>query len=100
MRLETNHLLDIPTTGAYVLLKSYQQEISENYYRQMNKLITYPVIILSSLTSLSAGLNINKYITLGIALTTTIFAGFNQAINPLDKAQKANQNQLIYSICK
>jgi hypothetical protein len=88
--------------GAYVLLKSYQEEanmlsiaykMNELYYRDISKILTYPVIFLSAIASVLAGLrNPNlEYVLLGITLATLLFSGFNQAINPSNKQHLSNR---------
>jgi hypothetical protein len=80
----------------YSLLIQYKKEatilsnahkINEAHYRQISKYLTYPVILLSAVASVLAGLrNTNlEYVLLGITLATLLFSGFNTAISPKDK---------------
>jgi hypothetical protein len=86
----------------YSLLIQYKKEatilsnahkMNEAHYRQISKILTYPVILLSAGASVIAGSfpapglrNTNlEYVLLGITLATLLFSGFNTAISPKDK---------------
>lgn len=90
----------ISSTGGYSLLQKYKKEAkilsiaysySEAKYREIHKYLTYPVIILSAVASVCAGLDINQYALMGLSLSILILSGFNTAINPKDREHKANQ---------
>ena len=105
-------------TKAYELLMGYAKQAkilskaygsSEQYYRQMYKIFTYPVVILSTVSTFLAGFDYNNYIVMTLSLATTIMVGFNTAIDPNKKEQLAhnvsvefreihsNVKQFIYS---
>ena len=86
--------------GPYALLKKYMHESkvlsiaykkSEAYYRSLYKCLTYPVIVTSVVASVCSGLDLNRYILLALSLSTLMLSGFNSAINPKDRENKANQ---------
>ena len=92
--------MDTQPLGSYGLLKKYADEArilsiayaySESKFRMLNKWLTYPVIILSSLASVFSGLDMDKFILLGLSLSILILSGFNTAIGPLDRSNRANQ---------
>jgi hypothetical protein len=109
---EQKHLKTCGSPGAYVLLQSYQKEteilakamkMSESYYLNLHKILTYPLIILSSFTTVMVGIdskdspvNLSYYI-LALSLMTTLFAGFNTAINPKEKESRYNQVSTEFS---
>ena len=91
--------LDV-STGGYSLLKGYLKEAkvlataykkSEGYYRRLSKWVTYPVIVTSAIGSVCAGIGVSDYALMGLSLTTLILSGFNGAIDPKGKEQRANQ---------
>ena len=92
--------IDVPT-GGYSLLRAYLKEAkvlataykkSEGYYRRLSKWVTYPVIVTSAIGSVCAGIGgISDYALMGLSLATLILSGFNSAIDPKGKEQKANQ---------
>jgi hypothetical protein len=97
---ETSLMRDNP----YKLIKDYLREcqvlnsmytLSENHWRRVHRFLTYPLIITSALSSIIAGLDIgdpyNNYILLCISLISMIIAGFNSAINPMDRVNRAHQ---------
>lgn len=100
----------------YFLLRTYAHDakvlsraygMNECYYRNMYKLFTYPLVVLSAVGSVMAGFSINTYVLLGLNLSTLLLVGFNAAINPKEKEHnshttssefgeiKANINQFI-----
>ena len=87
-------------SGGYILLKRYMHEakvlslaysFSEAKFRNLHKWLTYPIILLSSVASVCAGLDINQYALMSISLSILILSGFNSSVNPLDRANRANQ---------
>ena len=96
-------------SNPYCLLRSYEQQarvnakaygMSEGYYRWLNKALSYPLIILSAVNTVLAGLDVNRYTIMSIALTTLIISGLRQSINPQDKENKASQMRIEYSEIK
>jgi hypothetical protein len=86
--------------SSYKLLLDYMNEAnilsmayrkSERYYRNLYNYLTYPVILTSTLSAVSSGLGVNRYILLGLSLTTLLITGFNSALNPANKEKLANQ---------
>jgi hypothetical protein len=111
----TNNLLG-SGGGGYKLLKQYKDEskilasaykMSEAYWRKVHKYLTYPVIVLTSLSSILASVDIGgvpgstlqytRYALLCLSFTTMILSGFNAAISPKDKESKANQSSTEFS---
>ena len=71
-----------------ILSKAYKY--SENYYRLVNKILTYPVIIFSSVGTVVASMATpHKYTLLGCTLATLIFTGFKTIINPQYRQYKS-----------
>jgi len=80
--------------GKTAKIKSKAYSYSEAYFRQMYKYLTYPLIILSASATMLSGFDahpFSSWVVMGISLTTLILVGFNQAINPKDKENRANQ---------
>lgn len=89
----------------YGLLRSYAKEskilskayhMSECYYRSMYKYFNYPVVVLSTCTSVCAGLNLNEYVIMGLSFSTLILLGFDKLIDPKDKEFQANKFSVEY----
>lgn len=91
--------------GPYYLLQQYLNECnilsfayknSENYFRNVYKCLTYPLIVTSAVTSVLSVTNItgntfNGYVIPITSLVTLVLVGFNSAINPMDRSNKAHQ---------
>jgi len=97
---ETDLILDMSSLGGYKLLKSYETEAqilsaaykkSEKYWRSVYKWLTLPLIVTSTLMSIFSTIELNKYVLMGISFTSLLLSGFNQAINPNEKTNRANQ---------
>jgi hypothetical protein len=84
----------------YALLRQYKQEAnilskaygaSESYYRQMYKTFTYPLVVLTTISTVFSGFDIHQYAVVGLNLCTLLLLGFNTAIDPKDKEHQAHQ---------
>lgn len=101
----SDSLLHVDSDDKYVLLRNYTLyckiqsrafSYSEAYYRQLYKWLSFPLIILSAVSSLLAGLDANAYYLMSLSLCTLILVGFNTAINPKDKEARAAQVKTEY----
>lgn len=90
----------IKQNDPYFLLRQYSKDskvkskaysYSESYYRNMYKFFTYPLVVLSSVSTVLAGFHVNEYVLMGISLVTLTLVGFNQVIKPKDKEHEANK---------
>jgi uncharacterized protein (DUF433 family) len=72
-------------------IKALAYKYSEIYNRNLYKCLTYPLIILSSTTTVLAGLKMNDNLLMGLSLAMVLFSGFNQAINTKNKEHDANR---------
>lgn len=112
-QLQSRSLLNFQPDDPYALLRSYVNTAkvkskaygySEGYFRWLYKVFTYPLVILSAMGSILAGLDVDKHVLMGISVATLILTGFNQAINPKSKEKSANQMSVemneIASNCK
>ena len=97
-----SYLLNNP----YALLKDYAKKskiyaealsLSENYYRQMYKYIMYPMVIISAVSSVLSGMNMNNYIVMSLNLSSLILLGFNSTISPKDKEKEAHNIAVEFS---
>lgn len=91
---------------AYGLLRDYAREskiyskayhTSEVYFRNMWKCFQYPVVVLSAISSVCAGLDVNRYALLGLSLLSLTLLGFNQLINPREKEFTAHTFSIEYA---
>lgn len=89
----------------YTLLRRYAKDskttaraysLSEAYYRSLSKYLNYPVVALSAVSTVCAGLDINKYVLMGVSLATLILLGFDKAIDPKDREHDANKFAVEY----
>lgn len=77
-----------------ILNKSYS--MSEKYYRNMYKIFNYPLVILSTVSTILSGLNVNQYILLGLSAIMLILLGFDKLISPKEKEHEANRYSTEY----
>lgn len=96
----TSESLMLSAADPYILLRSYMHTskvmskaygYSESYYRLLYKQYTYPLVVLTAVNSVLAGLNVNTYVVMGLSLMSLILVGFNQAVAPKNKEHAANQ---------
>lgn len=89
----------------YHLLRLYAREAKQNaraysyseaYYRWLDKLLVYPLVVTNAATSVLAGLNISPWIIMGISCISLILVGYRQAIDPKDKEHRANQVRIEF----
>lgn len=90
----------------YYLLRIFSKEAkikkiaygySEEYYLNLWRLITYPLVVLAAISTVLAGLDVNQYALLGLNLAMLILTGFERAINPKEKEQNANKIKIEYA---
>jgi hypothetical protein len=83
----------------YYLLRTYAREskilskayaMSESYYRNLYKYLTYPLVVLTTISTLISGLEINTYVVISINLAMLLLIGFNTTISPKDKEHSAH----------
>ena len=72
-------------------IQSNAYKYSEGFYRSLHKWLTYPIILLSAVSTILSGFNINHYSIMSISFSTLVLVGFERAINPKDKEQKSCQ---------
>lgn len=107
---ESDSLVDIQTgADPYVLLRSYGRDAkikskaygySEAYYRWLHKVLTYPLVVLSAISTVISGFDIHpysNYVVMGLSMVTLVIVGFNQAVQPKDKEMRANQLNVEYN---
>ena len=78
-------------------IKSVAYSYSESYYRNMYKWLTYPMVVLSAISTVIAVLDVNKYILIGLNLSMLILIGFTQLIDPKNKEQSAHNISTEYN---
>ena len=78
-------------------IKSKAYSYSENYFRQIHKYLTYPMIILSAVSSVVAVLDVNKYALIGLNLSMLILVGFNTTVDPQKKSHLSHNVSIEYS---
>ena len=90
-------LLNKYMSDANVLSRAYK--LNELFYLSMHKFLTYPIIVLSTFSTVIAGLRREEleYVLLGLTLVTLLFAGFNTAITPKDKQYLSNKISTEFS---
>ena len=84
-------LLEKYKTESAVLCRAYK--LNEYHYLFLHKILTYPLIILSTFSSVIAGLRRPEleYVILAISLVMLILSGFNTAISPKNKEFFSNK---------
>ena len=84
-------LLEKYKTESAVLCRAYK--LNEYHYLFLHKILTYPLIILSTFSSVIAGLRRPEleYVILAISLVILILSGFNTVINPKAKEFFSNK---------
>lgn len=83
--------------GTEAKIKSKAYGYSEAYYRWLAKALSYPIIVISAVSSVLAGLDeFDQYILMCLSLSTLILVGFTTAISPKDKEQKAAQHKVEF----
>ena len=86
----------------YTLLEQYKNEsnilsraykLNEGYHLFVHRCLTYPLIVLSTISSVLAGLRLEslEYVLLGLSLIILILSAFNTAIAPKDKQYNSNK---------
>jgi hypothetical protein len=80
--------------GNQAKIKSKAYGLSEEYYRNMHKYFTYPLILLTCISSALAVLELNRYILIGLNLGTIILISFDKAISPKNKEHESHQISL------
>jgi hypothetical protein len=110
-------LIDIHTrhnTGAYSLLQKYEREakinavaykMSERYWHMFYKLLQYPLLVITTLVSVFATIDIAHYVLVSLSFVSLLLSGFITIINPKEKEQRANQvsnefNMISSNICQ
>lgn len=89
------YLLELYREEAHILATAYG--LSASYFRWLHKLLTYPLIVLSAVSSVCAAGGVpetfiyKQYLLMGLSLLTLILAGFNTVINPQDKSNAADR---------
>ena len=78
-------------------IKSKAYGMSSSYYRNLHKWLTYPQIILSAVSTISAVIDINQYALISLNVSMLILVGFNQAIQPKQRENDAHQYAIEYS---
>ena len=90
----------------YKLLHSYQlmaktkskaYDYSESYFRWLNKVLTYPLVVLSAGNVVISAMNIDPWAVMCVSATTLVLVGFERAITPRDKEHQANQVKTEYA---
>lgn len=77
-------------------IKAYSYSLSEGYYRNLHKYLNYPVVVLSAISTVIAGLDLNSYAIMGLSLSMLILLGFDKLIDPKENEHKANQFKVEY----
>lgn len=89
----------------YILLRSYAKDckiqskayhLSEVYYNNLWRCFQYPLVVLSAVSSVCAGLNVNQYALLGLSLATLTLLGFDKLIDPKERSHTANMYSVEY----
>jgi hypothetical protein len=110
-------LIDIHTKnsiGAYSLLQKYEKQakinsiaykMSERYWRMFYKLLQYPLLVITTLVSVFATIDIDHYVLVGLSFVSLLLSGFITIINPKEKEGRANQvsnefNIISSNICQ
>ena len=57
----------------------------------------YPMVIISAVSSVLSGLNVNNYIVMSLNLSSLILLGFNSTISPKDKEKEAHNIAVEFS---
>jgi hypothetical protein len=82
------------SSDPYALLVEYSKEAkimtlahayTAQFYNDLAKYLSFPLILLSTSSSVCAGLNVNQYILLGMTLSMLVLTSFDHAINPKSK---------------
>lgn len=93
-------------TDRYFLLRGYMREakikskaydLSENYYRNLNKLFSYPIVVISAVGSVLGGISIHPYVSMGLSLFTLILTGSDRVVNTREREQSASHMRIEYS---
>lgn len=86
-------------SGPYILLQKYSAEamllsqaykLSEYEYIYFNKLLSYPTVVLGAAGTVLAGVDVHRYVLMGISLASLMLAGFTTVINPMQRVHAAN----------
>lgn len=105
MRNSDSLKIELGADDIYGLLLSYIKEtkilnkaysMSEKHYRNMYKLFNYPLVVISTVTTILSGLNVNQYILLSLSATMMILLGFDKLISPKEKEHDANRYAVEY----
>ena len=105
MRNSDSLKIELGADDIYGLLLSYIKDtkilnkaysMSEKHYRNMYKMFNYPLVILSTVSTILSGLNANQYILLGLSATMMILLGFDKLISPKEKEHQANRYAVEY----
>ena len=103
--MEDNEITFRSALDPYYLLKSYMREAkikskaygySENYYRNLNKIFTYPIVVISAVGSVLGGIAIHPYVSMGLSLFTLILTGGDRVVNTREKEQSASHMRIEY----
>lgn len=90
----------------YFLLKGYARDAkikaksytySENYYRNLNKLFTYPIVVISAIGSVLGGISVHHYVSMGLSLLTLLLTGSDRVVNTRDREQSASHMRIEYT---
>ena len=65
--------------------------MQEKFHRRTNKILAYPVVVLSAVASVLSSLSVSKWLLAGINIATMSLAGLVTTINPTEKAMICNQ---------
>ena len=84
-------LLEQYKTESQILSKAYK--LNEGYHLFVHRCLTYPLIVLSTVSSVIAGLRMPslEYALLGLSLIILLLSGFNTALTPKDKQYASNK---------
>lgn len=94
------------SSDPYYLLRLYARDAktksraygySEGYYLNLWKIFNYPIVILSAIGSVLAGIDIHQYVLMGLSLMTLVLTGFDKIVNTKDKEASANHMKVEYS---
>lgn len=78
-------------------VSSYAYSLSEQYHMKLYKWFNYPVIILTSISTVIASLNLNTYIIMGVSVAMLILLAFDKLINPIERSHEANLFKVEYN---
>jgi outer membrane murein-binding lipoprotein Lpp len=97
---DTKLLIPGQVEGSYKLLNDYMIETkvlseaykkSEAHWRNVSKMLNYPLIVITTLMSVFSSIELNKYVLMALSFGSMLITSFATAVAPKDREAKANQ---------